>query len=1340
MLSVIGSAAAANTLYFQMNPNLYHDNEVGVRQALIFGAAGATGTVTGGSGFSQSFDLGTTGFAVIDLPIGDELTPGIIQDKGFRIDSETNLSGYFLNREPFTTDMTYLIDGAKLGDAGDGLINYVVATYNSFGGEQMSVQATQDNTKVTFFAGKDEQFDVLLNQGQTYLYDSNTELTGSRITSDKPITVFSGNKCTDVPSTAGACDHIVEQMPNVALLSNSYVLAQTPRTGESGNVFRVINAEYVPTEVKIDGVVVATLSEGEFYEGRLGGGIQIDADHKVLVAQYLVGQSEANGESTDPAMTIVPGKDQWLKSYVFSTPSGVAAFPTDFISIIISTTDIATLTVDGILASPSLFNPLGSTAFSFGSIDVSLTEGAFSITAANPFQLLLSGFDNFDSYFTYGGAAFSPGASPPPPTGTARLYWDGDGEGNANNGLVDGGNGIWTAATANFTEDTGAANGAYDPQPGDVVFSGASGRVTVSAADGEIGVTGMSFTVDGYRLSGDPIRLFGTSMDEGEGMGTGNAVINVGDGSDASPGFTAQIDSVLIGDAGLTKIGLGKLVLGTANTYSGGTIIDEGTLVGSSDSFGSGDIIDNALLVIDQVGSGTLANSISGSGQLNKVGAGVLTLSGINSYSGGTGIHAGTLIGSTTSFGTGDIINAGILIIDEANDSDFDNAVSGSGALIKRGVGRVTLGDVNTYGGGTTISGGALIGTATSFGSGGIVTAGALVIDQATNALFVNTVSGTGSLTKTGVGVLTLSGANSYSGGTIISNGVLVGSATSFGSGAILDNAGLVINQATAASMANAINGTGTLNKTGVGTLILTGGGTLRGATSVDAGRLQVDGNLGLSVVTVRLGATLGGNGTVGGIVVQEGGTVAPGASIGTLNVDGNFSHAPRSTYSLEIAGAGTADRIVATGTATLSSGSVLKVTKVDTARYTIGTRYTMLTAAGGLAGTYAVTGDTGISRFADLVASYDARNVYLTAAQTSSFGSTSGMTRNQTAAASGADNIGNGAMYQALAYLQSDAEARAAFDQISGEIHASLRGATTEDSRFVREAINNHLLSPGEARHGIWMEAYGAWGNMDGDGNAAKVDRDIGGFFVGGDIVSSDTIKAGIVGGYSSAKVRVDDRNSSAKTDDYHLAGYLGYELGSFALRSGIAHVWRDVETARTVSFNSFGDSLASEYQMKRFQIFTEAAYKIKMGSNTAFEPFGALAFVSVKTNDFKEAGGVAALTSTNGASDDYLMTTLGGRFEAGLPIGGGNVGLTAMAGWRHVGSGDLFTPIRMQFASGPAFDIVGPAIAKDAAALALKVSAKLGAKADFDLGYSGVVGSGLSDHGIRAALRLRF
>ncbi|MCJ2084429.1 autotransporter-associated beta strand repeat-containing protein, partial [Methylobacterium sp. E-005] len=163
-----------------------------------------------------------------------------------------------------------------------------------------------------------------------------------------------------------------------------------------------------------------------------------------------------------------------------------------------------------------------------------------------------------------------------------------------------------------------------------------------------------------------------------------------------------------------------------------------------------------------------------------------------------------------------------------------------------------------------------------------------------------NDIGGTGSLEKLGSGTLVLTGANTYAGGTTIGGGTLIGHAGAFGGGAIVDNAALVIDQSTDGTLANAISGSGTLTKTNVGTLTLTGLSTLSGATTVQAGRLAVNGSLANSTVTVWHGADLGGTGIVGGIRALPGGTVSPGNSIGTLTVTGNAAFAPGSTYRVE--------------------------------------------------------------------------------------------------------------------------------------------------------------------------------------------------------------------------------------------------------------------------------------------------------------------------------------------------------------------------------------------------------------------------------------------------------
>ena len=401
--ALVMTSVQANELYFQMNPNY----SSGPREAFIFGAANATGTLTSADGSVNTvFNLGAQGFSVVSVPIGLELTTNTVQTNGFSIQSSSNVSGYFLSRAPATTDMTYLIDGSKLGTG------YVVAAYTGAGVGQISAQATQDNTTVTFNVVGGGTTTRTLNAGQTYMV-TQADGTGSTVTSDKPIAVFSGNSCANVPLGVTYCDHIVEQMPSISQLSKTYYVAPTPRTGVNGDVVRIV-ASANATEVKVDGVVVATLDLGEFVEIRVPVGKTITADKPVLVAQYLIGQTEANA-NTDPAMTIVPGADQWLKSYVFATPSGSADFPTDYISLLMQTTDVASLMIDGATVADTFTSLGGGSLFSYVNIDVSSKSGPFSITADNPFQLLLSGYDAYDTYFTYGGAAFSPGASVTPP-------------------------------------------------------------------------------------------------------------------------------------------------------------------------------------------------------------------------------------------------------------------------------------------------------------------------------------------------------------------------------------------------------------------------------------------------------------------------------------------------------------------------------------------------------------------------------------------------------------------------------------------------------------------------------------------------------------------------------------------------------------------------------------------------------------------------------------------------------------------------------------------------------------------------------------------------------------
>ena len=324
----------------------------------------------------------------------------------------------------------------------------------------------------------------------------------------------------------------------------------------------------------------------------------------------------------------------------------------------------------------------------------------------------------------------------------------------------------------------------------------------------------------------------GTSGDlPGEIENDGTLVFNRSD--------AATFSGVITGSGKIRQSGSGAMTLGVNNSYGGGTEIRAGSLTGTAQSFGSGEIVDNAALVIDQDDDGVLANTVSGAGTVTKRGGGGVTLGANNSYGGGTEIRGGSLIGTARSFGSGEIVDNAALVIDQDDDGVLANTVSGAGTVTKRGGGGVTLGANNSYGGGTEIRGGSLIGTARSFGSGEIVDNAALVIDQDDDGVLANTVSGAGTVTKRGGGGVTLGVNNSYGGGTEIRGGSLTGTAQSFGSGEIVDNAALVIDQDDDGVLANTVSGAGTVTKRGRGTVITLGTNSYSGVTHVASGTLR---------------------------------------------------------------------------------------------------------------------------------------------------------------------------------------------------------------------------------------------------------------------------------------------------------------------------------------------------------------------------------------------------------------------------------------------------------------------------------------------------------------------
>jgi hypothetical protein len=408
---VASGGAQAGELFFDFNRNTV--GNTANASVFLFGSVGQTATVTTLSGFNQTVTLGSEGFFNLAIANSFQQSGTGVRTTGFRVVSDDPIAGYFVNRAGFSTDMTYLLDSSSLGT------DYVVASQGGDIGEgsQVAIHATQDNTTVTFTPTVGAPVTVTLNAGQTYKYaGGSANLTGSSVAADKPVAVFSGHECAQVPVGTTACDNLVEQMIPTDRLSTSYVLTASKAAvvaSSASDLVRVI-ATADGTQVNVDGVTVATLNKGQFHEYSLAAnnGSVVEASSSVMVAQYLKGQGNAVGP-TDPALSLVPGADTWLAEYRLATPSGAQDFTTDYASIVIESDALTTLLLDGSPAATTGCSAIGATVYS--RCDITLPNGLFDLTAADPFLVMLGGGGNFDSYFTYGGATFATGISPPPP-------------------------------------------------------------------------------------------------------------------------------------------------------------------------------------------------------------------------------------------------------------------------------------------------------------------------------------------------------------------------------------------------------------------------------------------------------------------------------------------------------------------------------------------------------------------------------------------------------------------------------------------------------------------------------------------------------------------------------------------------------------------------------------------------------------------------------------------------------------------------------------------------------------------------------------------------------------
>ncbi|MBY5569586.1 autotransporter domain-containing protein [Rhizobium leguminosarum] len=844
-----------------------------------------------------------------------------------------------------------------------------------------------------------------------------------------------------------------------------------------------------------------------------------------------------------------------------------------------------------------------------------------------------------------------------------------------------------------------------------------------------------------------------------------NAILSVG-----ADNSSTTFNGVMSGQGGLTKTGTGTFTLSDRQTYTGATTVSAGTLRLTSGNAlsaasdlevrtgaqldmtgfnqavasltGGGNILlGSASLAIGSSGASTsFFGAISGSGSVTKTGTGTLSLFGNNGFSGRMNVLEGTLSAlSSTSLGDGSATN--ILTLD-------GSTLQANGAIASPAARGVVIGST----GGTVNT------------NGNAVT-------------FAGTVSGAGRLTKTGAGTLTLSGSNTRSGETDVDQGRLAvlngnaladnarvtladvagagldisasetigslsGGGSSGGDVSLVNAATLTVGHDDSSStFGGSITGDGSIIKTGSGLFQLTGNSIYTGGTDVLDGTLSVNGSL-TGVVNIGSGARLQGTGNLGTTSLAASSVLAPGNSIGTLTVTGDLNFGPTSLFEVEIGSTGLSDRVDVTGTAFLNGAKVQTILWDPAVSYVNGQSYTIV-SAGAVSGTF---GDLEIdSAFLKSFLSYSATDVTLTLRTVLSPGSlfpSAALTFNQQQSAYGLDFLDQTsgssslALYNAILYSDR-AEARDAFDQLSGEIHASLQSGLFSEANDVRNAVFDRLDEAFETGGRAWTSAYGNISWLNGDGNASSARTARGGALYGVDWMIDD-ISAGVFAGFGQSSFEISDLGSTANVDSVHLGLYAAQRSGNFEIKLGASNSWYDIETRRNIAFPGFSDTQTASYHGNTDQVFSEASYDFRLSQSMIVTPFGRLDYGISHRDSFEEGGGAASLSGES-EREDMFASTVGLRAHRQTVIADKTVTTGFDVAWRR--ALDQNTPLsHLTFENGGSFTVKGVQNSSHSVVAGGSVAFQLASDASLALSYRGEFGDGFNRHSGSARLDVRF
>lgn len=366
-------------------------------QIKITADANTSGNISSPLGLNQNFTVGPTTPYTYTVPTSHIVsTNQLVENKGIHITGNDSITVYASTIALGGGDAIFVPATPSLGT------EYRNMTYRNLNATTMLIIGTQNGTTVNITPrvatqggnGANTTFSITLNQGQTYMVKANGDLSGTRVSSNRPVQTFGHSRCSQVPSGASYCDCIWGWNLPVNSWGTSYV---TGALAGRNNTDRIrIMANTNGTVIQINGTTVSTINAGAFYETTRNGGTWITTNNPVSVTQYAQSKFSVGGSQGDPAMIQLIPASNFLRHYRFATLAQTST-NNHYLTIVAPSSTTGSVTLNG-AGVGGTWNAIGTSGYSYNQRTIS--TGSYSLDGPAGLMGILHGFNSVNSYGT----------------------------------------------------------------------------------------------------------------------------------------------------------------------------------------------------------------------------------------------------------------------------------------------------------------------------------------------------------------------------------------------------------------------------------------------------------------------------------------------------------------------------------------------------------------------------------------------------------------------------------------------------------------------------------------------------------------------------------------------------------------------------------------------------------------------------------------------------------------------------------------------------------------------------------------------------------------------------